>query len=60
MQALIVELSPALQGKLNAYCRAQGLREEAFIEQAVLERLEQEESIEQCCRNWEAILQSKT
>jgi len=60
MQAFIVELSPVLREKLNAYCQAQSLREEAFIEQAVLERLEQEERIEQCCCNWEAILQGKT
>jgi len=51
-----IELSPRVQARLRTYCRAQGLQETAFLSRVILERLDQEESLERCCQAWDALL----
>lgn len=54
--AILIRLSPILYQKLSGYCRANGSREQEIVERAILEWLEREEALEQCCQSWQALL----
>jgi len=52
-RALSISISSILYEKLQAYCLAHDLCEEAIIERAISEWLEREESLERCFWEWE-------